>query len=250
MRSSAIRRRSCFDKARALAPDDIDVLTNRANALLSSAAPRRRSPRSARFWRACRSTPRRGSTAASRTPRSARSTRPSPSSIDALTLGAGPSGGALQPRRRALRPRPLRRGGRGSRQRACGGARSCRRAGSIAAGRWPRSTASTRPSPATARRMALRKDDADAHFIESLALLTLGDYRRGFEKYEWRWRSEPACRRRAAAAGRCGSAIIRWRARPCCCTPNRVSATPSSSRATCRSSPRPAPRSCSKCSRN
>jgi tetratricopeptide (TPR) repeat protein len=35
---------------------------------------------------------------------------------------------------------------------------------------------------------ALRKDDADVHFMESLALLTLGDYRRGFEKYEWRWR--------------------------------------------------------------
>jgi tetratricopeptide (TPR) repeat protein len=34
----------------------------------------------------------------------------------------------------------------------------------------------------------LRKDDADVHFMESLALLTLGDYRRGFEKYEWRWR--------------------------------------------------------------
>jgi len=24
--------------------------------------------------------------------------------------------------------------------------------------------------------------------LEALALLTLGDYRRGFEKYEWRWR--------------------------------------------------------------
>src|SRR6202140_5605896 len=35
---------------------------------------------------------------------------------------------------------------------------------------------------------ALRKDDADSHFMESLALLTLGDYRRGFDKYEWRWR--------------------------------------------------------------
>ena len=35
---------------------------------------------------------------------------------------------------------------------------------------------------------ALRKDHADAHFNEALALLTLGDYRRGFEKYEWRWR--------------------------------------------------------------
>jgi tetratricopeptide (TPR) repeat protein len=35
---------------------------------------------------------------------------------------------------------------------------------------------------------ASRKDDADTHFMESLALLTRGDYRRGFEKYEWRWR--------------------------------------------------------------
>ena len=36
--------------------------------------------------------------------------------------------------------------------------------------------------------LALRKDDADAHFNAALALLTLGDYRRGFEEYEWRWR--------------------------------------------------------------
>jgi tetratricopeptide (TPR) repeat protein len=38
------------------------------------------------------------------------------------------------------------------------------------------------------RAAALRKDDADAEFVASLALLTLGDYRRGFEKYEARWR--------------------------------------------------------------
>jgi tetratricopeptide (TPR) repeat protein len=36
--------------------------------------------------------------------------------------------------------------------------------------------------------VALRKDDADIHFMESMALLALGDYRRGFEKYEARWR--------------------------------------------------------------
>jgi tetratricopeptide (TPR) repeat protein len=36
--------------------------------------------------------------------------------------------------------------------------------------------------------IAIRHEDADAHFSEALALLTLGDYRRGFEKYEWRWR--------------------------------------------------------------
>jgi tetratricopeptide (TPR) repeat protein len=35
---------------------------------------------------------------------------------------------------------------------------------------------------------ALRKDDPDVHFSEALALLTLGDYRRGFERYESRWR--------------------------------------------------------------
>ena len=35
---------------------------------------------------------------------------------------------------------------------------------------------------------AIRKDHADALFNEAIALLTLGQYRQGFEKYEWRWR--------------------------------------------------------------
>jgi tetratricopeptide (TPR) repeat protein len=35
---------------------------------------------------------------------------------------------------------------------------------------------------------AIRKDDPDVHFSEAMALLALGDYRRGFEKYEARWR--------------------------------------------------------------
>jgi tetratricopeptide (TPR) repeat protein len=35
---------------------------------------------------------------------------------------------------------------------------------------------------------AMRKEDPDVHFGEALALLALGDYRRGFEKYEARWR--------------------------------------------------------------
>jgi tetratricopeptide (TPR) repeat protein len=34
----------------------------------------------------------------------------------------------------------------------------------------------------------IRKDDPNVHFSEALALLALGDYRRGFEKYEARWR--------------------------------------------------------------
>ena len=36
--------------------------------------------------------------------------------------------------------------------------------------------------------LARRKDSADAYFNRALALLTTGDYRRGFEDYEWRWR--------------------------------------------------------------
>jgi len=36
--------------------------------------------------------------------------------------------------------------------------------------------------------LAIRKDYADAHFNNALALLTRGDYRRGFAEYEWRWR--------------------------------------------------------------
>src|SRR6478672_130050 len=39
-----------------------------------------------------------------------------------------------------------------------------------------------------AKAMELRRDYADAHFNEALTLLTIGEFRRGFEKYEWRWR--------------------------------------------------------------
>jgi tetratricopeptide (TPR) repeat protein len=34
----------------------------------------------------------------------------------------------------------------------------------------------------------LQKDYADAHFNRALSLLALGDLRRGFEQYEWRWK--------------------------------------------------------------
>jgi tetratricopeptide (TPR) repeat protein len=36
--------------------------------------------------------------------------------------------------------------------------------------------------------IAIEPDHADAHFNEALALLTVGDLRAGFEKYEWRWK--------------------------------------------------------------
>jgi len=38
------------------------------------------------------------------------------------------------------------------------------------------------------RAIAGQKDYADAHFNRALSLLTLGDLRRGFEDYEWRWK--------------------------------------------------------------
>lgn len=38
------------------------------------------------------------------------------------------------------------------------------------------------------RALALQPDNADVHFNAALSLLTLGDYRRGFAEYEWRWR--------------------------------------------------------------
>ena len=38
------------------------------------------------------------------------------------------------------------------------------------------------------RALALQPDHADTHFNEALSLLTVGDYVRGFQKYEWRWK--------------------------------------------------------------
>ncbi|MEA2939277.1 MAG: hypothetical protein QOC56_2781 [Alphaproteobacteria bacterium] len=45
--------------------------------------------------------------------------------------------------------------------------------------------------------LANDRDNADAHNNNAMALLTLGDYRRGFEAYEWRWQRTgmPARRR-------------------------------------------------------
>lgn len=40
-----------------------------------------------------------------------------------------------------------------------------------------------------ARALALEPDDAQAHWNEALTRLALGDYRRGWAKYEWRWRN-------------------------------------------------------------
>lgn len=39
-----------------------------------------------------------------------------------------------------------------------------------------------------AQALALAPEDAEAHWNEALARLSVGDYKRGWEKYEWRWR--------------------------------------------------------------
>jgi len=45
--------------------------------------------------------------------------------------------------------------------------------------------------------IAIRPDYADAHWNEGLTRLSAGDFERGWEKYEWRWRLEQMrdCRR-------------------------------------------------------
>jgi len=46
-----------------------------------------------------------------------------------------------------------------------------------------------------AKAIALAKDYVDAHFNEALALLTVGEYARGFAEYEWRWKRAGVARR-------------------------------------------------------
>jgi tetratricopeptide (TPR) repeat protein len=63
-----------------------------------------------------------------------------------------------------------------------------------------------------ARAQAIEPEYAEAHFCESLCRLSLGDFRAGWEKYEWRWRiaacpgmppfAQPMWRGHEALAGR------------------------------------------------
>ena len=106
----------------------------------------------------------------------------------------------------------------------------------------------------SASRALLGKPDfAQARFVESVARLTLGDFAAGWRGYEARWAvGLLASQRRAFTAplwlGQ-ETPECRSMAKPFCCTPSRGLATPSSSRAMCRWSPRAAPgKSFLKCS--
>jgi tetratricopeptide (TPR) repeat protein len=46
-----------------------------------------------------------------------------------------------------------------------------------------------------AKAISVRRDFAHAHFNEALALLTVGEYARGFAEYEWRWKRAGIVRR-------------------------------------------------------
>jgi tetratricopeptide (TPR) repeat protein len=186
----------CFDKACALAPDDVDMLNNRANALLSLGRPGEalevfqkvlaRAPHHAEARLNC-------GTAHAALGRLDQAV----AEFDrALSLVPGHPGAhfnrgialyelgryadAIAAHDSALKAAPEHGGAWLNRGRAL-----------AALNRYD--DAITSYGKAT----ALRHDDADAHFMEALALLTRGDYRRGFEKYEWRWRRTGMPARRA-----------------------------------------------------
>ena len=71
------------------------------------------------------------------------------------------------------------------------------RRASAAAPRWRRSTAIRRRCRNTATALAADKSNADVQHNEALSLLTLGDYRRGFQKYEARWQRTGMPRRKS-----------------------------------------------------
>jgi len=177
----------CFDKALALAPDDIGILTNRANALLSL----NRTEEALGAFRAI----------LARVPQHPEARLNS--GIAHAALGALDEAVAEFDRALELVPgHPAAHFNRGvalydlgryaeavaAHDRALAAAPD--HAGALL-NRGRALAALNRFDDAIAsygKAHALRKDDADVHFMESLALLTLGDYRRGFEKYEWRWR--------------------------------------------------------------
>jgi tetratricopeptide (TPR) repeat protein len=177
----------CLDKARALAPDDVAILNQHANALLSLGRPEEaleefrqvltRVPQHAEA--------RVNSGIAHATLGSSEHALAEFDSALSLAPGhltahynrglalhdLGRYGAALDALERVLAAAPEHAGAWLSRGRSL-----------AALNRLDEAVASY------GRARAIRKEDSDVHFSEALALLALGDYRRGFEKYEARWR--------------------------------------------------------------
>ncbi len=187
----------CLDKALALAPDDVDILSNRANTLLSLG----RAQEAVDAFRQI----------LARTPQHAEARLNS--GIAHAALGALDDAVAEFDRALAIAPgHPVAHFNRGialfdlgryadaveAHERALatapehGGAWLNRGRALAALNRLDDALTSY------GRATAFRKDDPDAHFMELMALLARGEYRRGFEKYEARWRRSgmPAPRNR------------------------------------------------------
>ena len=177
----------CLDKARALAPDDLNVLHQHANALLSLG---RSEAALAEFRAVVAGAPRHGEARLNSGIACAALGRPDEAVAEfdaalalmpghpavhynrALALQAlGRDAEAAEAHDRALAAAPQHAGAWLHRGRAL-----------AALKRHDEALASY------GKAAALRKNDPDVEFSEALALLSRGDYRRGFAKYEARWR--------------------------------------------------------------
>ena len=178
---------ACFDQARALAPDDVNILNNRANALLSLGRPQEAL---AEFRQVLARVPHHPEARVNCGIAHAAlgSAEEAVAEFDqALSIVPGHAvahynrglalhdlgryAAALEAHDRVIAASPEHAGAWLHRGRAL-----------AALNRLDEAVASY------GRANAIRKDDPNVHFSEALALLTLGDYRRGFEKYESRWR--------------------------------------------------------------
>ena len=176
----------CLDKARALAPDDVAILNQHANALLSLGRPEEALEE---FRQVLARVPhhaeaRVNSGIAHATLGSSEQAVAEFDSALSLAPGhlaahynrglalhdLGRYGAALDALERVLASAPEHAGAWLSRGRSL-----------AALNRLDEAVASY------GRAGAIRREDPDVHFSEALALLALGDYRRGFEKYEARW---------------------------------------------------------------
>ena len=117
----------CLDKARALAPDDMAILNQHANVLVTLGRP---DEALAEFRQVLARLPNHVEARLNCGLAQAMLGFPEQALADfdtAVQFAPGHPGVALQPRRRAAETRPLRRSGRGQRPRACHRAGPCRR---------------------------------------------------------------------------------------------------------------------------
>jgi Tfp pilus assembly protein PilF len=177
----------CLDKARALAPDDVDILNQHANVLLSLGRP---ADALAEFLMVLARMPRHMEA------RLNSGLAQAALGFPQLALAAFDAALALAPGHPAVQyNRGVALIGLGRYAEAVAANDSALAAVPEHANAWLNRGKAlaqlARFDEAVAsygKAIALRKNSPDAHFNRALALLTLGDYRGGFADYEWRWR--------------------------------------------------------------